>query len=64
MGRTNYWESIIIICVFLGMRVFEATMEYREYSCPDYCATAHEHIRETDGKEPANDDVEPPEESL
>jgi hypothetical protein len=46
MGRTNYWESVIIISVFLGMRLFEVVMEYRGYSCPNYCSVQHEHIKE------------------
>ena len=48
MGRTNYWEGIIIISVFLGMRFFEYVMEYRDYECPSYCAVDHKHIKEDD----------------
>lgn len=49
MGRTNYWESLIIISVFLGMRFFEYKMEYREYNCPEYCSVEHEHIKDDNG---------------
>ena len=49
MGRTNYWENLIIIGVFLGMRLFEYVMEYRKYECPTYCAVEHKHIKDNNG---------------
>ena len=46
------------------MRVFEYTMEYRGYSCPEYCQVDHSHIKDCDGQEVSNVIMEGAEGSL